>query len=341
MAKTESDDFKAHIDLEVDKHRYLIGNIRAIDVALTAPLILFGVALSFLFNIFLNIQFSGNGFIAYGLAFLPAIIMFGAVSMNAPEYERKEVKLGHRAIWQRDYNKRQKIYEYENKKISKKSDFMEDIRSKFGIYDISRECYETLDERLVKVIQVSSVNVTSLPKSDQKKIYESFETFCNKLEGRYFPFQITSKTTPISLDSYIEECREKFENNENKSDRLFGESYLNFANDIQKNKKMVSKSPYVIISRKKNKKEDTYEVLEELAERLVSDIENMLPNQNRLTAKILNNEELFKLFHYSIDYLNANVSVIDLDQSRPITFTKEENNMFDEYWKEKEKTTIM
>lgn len=52
---------------------------------------------------------------------------------------------------------------------------MEDIRSQFGIYDISRECYEMLDGYIAKVIKVSSINVTALPKVTKGKYIKALK----------------------------------------------------------------------------------------------------------------------------------------------------------------------
>lgn len=345
---TENDDkynFVGKVDLEVDKDRYLVGNLRWKDVIITLPFALLGALISYLLYKYSGLNFSSKGaFIIYAIIFSPAILVFISTSAQAIEYDRKEVKLINRVFYQRHFSKKKKIFQYTNDKINGKRDFMEDIRSQFGIYDISKECYELLDEddHIVKVIQVSCINVTALPKSDQRKIYKSFETFNNKLDFRLFPIQITTKTTPINLDQYIENCREIFTNSENKADRLFGDSYLKFANDIQKDKKMVSKSPYIVIKRKKKSNEDSYQVLEELAERLVSSVENMLPSQYALKAKILNNEELYKLLHFSLDYQNANILTSNnIDSNSIITFSDQDNKEFDEYWKNKQESKIM
>lgn len=341
--KDDKYNFVGRIDLEVDKDRYLIGNIRWKDIIITSPFMLFGIIMCIILFNFLHVPISsGVGFILYAIALLPAIIMWFIATLPAEEYNRKKLKLINKYFYYRDFNKRKKVFEYTNEKIEGKKDFMEDIRSKFGIYDISRECYEMLNDEIVKVIKVSSINVTGLPKSDQRKVYRGFEEFNNKLDYRVFPIQITTKTTPISLDSYIEECKEIFNHSQNKSDRLFGESYLEFANEIQKDKKMVSKSPYVVIKHKKKDNEDSYAILDELAERLVSQIESMLPSQYSLTAKVLNNEELFRLLHYSIDYLNANyLEAHNIENSSGFTFSEEDNKAFNDYWKEKENSSIM
>lgn len=345
MAEENKYNFVGKVDLEVDKDRYLVGNLRWKDIIITLPFALIGIFIAYLLYKNFGYSFgSTGGFIVYVVLFAPAIIVFFITSVNAPDYERKEVKIINYLNYQRKYGKRNKIFEYNNKPINRKRDFMEDIRSQFGIYDISRECYEMFDpeDYIAKVIKVSCINVTALPLSDQRKVYRGFETFNNKLDYRLFPIQIATKTTPISLDSYIEECKVIFNNSEDKADRLFGESYLSFANDIQRDKKMVSKSPYIIIKKKKKANEDSYAILDELAERLVSDVENMLPSQYSLKAEILNNDELFSLLHYSIDYLNANLlSANQVETGNYVTFSDNDNARFNEYWKEKQESKIM
>lgn len=82
-------------------------------------------------------------------------------------------------------------------------------------------------------------------------------------------------------------------------------------------------------------------MLEEVAERLVSQIENMLPSQYSLSAEILNNEDLFELLHYSIDYQNANtLDINNISNNSFITFSDKDNEAFEQYWKERESKTI-
>lgn len=342
MATKEHDkyDFKARIDLEVDSSKYLFF-FRVKDLLFTLPWALLGVIYMMIIYKGFNVEFTEKSYL-YIIGVLPAVICYFVLSIQSSLYERRNISYFNELTYKYKFKKRKKTFQYSNDKIKSKGEFMEDIRSQIGIFDISKESYELLDDVLVKVIQVSCINVTGLPRNEQRKVYKSFEEFNNKLDTRLFPIQIATKTKPISLENYIEESREVFNNSNNKYDRLFGESYIDLANDIQKNKKMVSKSPYIIIKRKKQARENTEEVLEQLAEKLVADIENMLPNQYKLHAKILNNEELFKLLHYSIDYVTANVvESTKLNDNEGITFSKEENDEFYKYWKEKEASQII
>ncbi|MDW4404348.1 hypothetical protein QI045_12585 [Staphylococcus saprophyticus] len=341
MAYSE-EKFEAQIDLEVDKHKYL-WLFKVKDIVIVAPFILLGIIICVVFSKYFGVNiFSSFGALVPIFAFIPALVVAVIIMVPATTYNRKNIYLIHEMLYKWRFNKRKKIYDYTNSNPLTKEDFMEDIISQLEIYNITKECYETLDDHLVKVIKVSTLNVTGLPISDQRKIYEGFEEFNKKLDRQLFPLQISNRTRPVNLDEYINECREYFANNDNYYDRLFGESYLEFTNDIQKNKKMVSKSPYVIIKRKISDKEDTAKVLEKLAERLKADIEDMLPPQLKLTAQILNNNELEQLYHYTIDYQNAKVvDTKNLGSVHDVTFAQEEREDFDKYWKERQKSTIL
>ncbi|WP_440868056.1 hypothetical protein [Staphylococcus shinii] len=333
-------EFVGNVDLEVDSNKYL-WFFRVKDIVLTLPVLLLGIIYIMILNKFFHLNWE-NHMLLYMIGIIPSFVLYAVLAIQSSLYERKNISVLNEYKYKYDYRKRKKTFEYSNDKIQRESELLEDIRGQLGLVDISKESYELLSDELVKVIQVSCINVTGLPLNDQKKVYDNFEQFNNKLDTRLFPIQITTKTKPISLETYIEDCQKVFENTGDRYDRLFGSSYIKLANDIQKNKKMVSKSPYVCIKRKKSKKENTEEVLEQMAEKLVSDIEDMLPHQYKLNARILNNEEMFTLLHYSVDYATANIiEGQTLNDNETITFSAEENKDFDVYWNHKKQHHII
>src|SRR5699024_8438421 len=114
----------------------------------------------------------------------------------------------------------------------------------------------------------------------------------------------------------------------------------------QKSKNMVSKSRYVIISEKigfdKNK------ALEKILERanfMKTQIENMLGGSRfQLHAKVLKNEELFKLLYASIDYQSAQINTnVKLNKkiSLPITFSERELKEIKNEWEESKQEKII
>ena len=85
----------------------------------------------------------------------------------------------------------------------------QDIREVLGIRNIYNDCYETMEDTLVKVIEVSSVNL-SLLHAEDKKIYGSYETFLNE-KPREIDIQIARISQPVNLKSYYNRYKEKFD----------------------------------------------------------------------------------------------------------------------------------
>ena len=109
------------------------------------------------------------------------------------------------------------------------------------------------------------------------------------------------------------------------SKKLLSAGYLNFVDNIQKSKNMVSRNRYVIISKPftVQNRDSVLEELDRQAKILVSQIENMLGGRFQLKAEILNNEELFHLIYTCVDYENAQVNAEIKTSTFPITLGKE------------------
>src|SRR5699024_7753400 len=163
-----------------------------------------------------------------------------------------------------------------------------DIRSQLGIYNIANDCFETLDNQLVKVVKVSSINLTGISFRERDKIYSSYQTFLNDYAYNSFPFQINQFSEPVNLKNYLNWVNIKVSDEKNKTKRMLAKSYKQKANEIQKNKNMVSKARYIILSVKvgTNKEKALLEI-DEKAKRMVSGIENMLSDRHKLKAHIL------------------------------------------------------
>ncbi|PKE73632.1 hypothetical protein CW670_10865 [Macrococcoides caseolyticum] len=335
-----SKSFVAQKDIEVDKNKY-IWIIRLVDLYVTTPFIILGfIGMRLLYKMGINPFTDGILSFLYIFPLLPAVIVFLACTVEHEEYKRKNIKLMNWAIYKYKFNKQKKVYEKTNKKIITRGDFMEDIRSQIGLYDISGENYETLEDKIVKVIEVQPINVTSLPRRDQQTIYEAFENFLKDLPSKIQPIQIMNTTKPVSLKDYITYCKEVFSDKDDKFDRMFGESYIDLANSIQKNKNMVSKSFYVCVGLS-NKNKKNYDLLELYTEQIVDKLNNMLPSQFSLSARTLNNEELFDLIHQKIDYSSAQVKNDDKEYHDLVIFGSKETKEFEDYWNEHNKTHIL
>lgn len=287
------------IPMAVDPARYFIGNIKWMDVVFTLPFVIISII------IIMILYSTGHlGISTFLYSFLPPILVISFLWIKHPD--RRNISFLATIWWKIRFMNSKKLYEYTKEG---KDDMSEDIRSQIGAYEVANDCIETLDNRLVKVIEVSNVNLSGVSERERNRIYSNYQTFLNNFSQSSFPIQIEQFSKPINLTSYLNWVREETEDQADSFKRLFAESYINKVNEIQKSKNMVSKARYISISTKVGmNKERSIENLNLEAERLVSSIENMLSDKHKLYAHILDNEALFQVIYASIDYDNAQIN---------------------------------
>ncbi|MGR5992629.1 hypothetical protein ACT7C6_32945 [Bacillus paranthracis] len=98
-----------------------------------------------------------------------------------------------------------------------------------------------MEDTLVKVIEVSSVNLSLLHAEDKKRIYGSYETFLNE-KPREIDIQIARISQPVNLKSYYNMYKEKFDGDvtADHAKRCMQKGYLQHIEQIQKSKNMVT-----------------------------------------------------------------------------------------------------
>ncbi|WP_432721665.1 hypothetical protein [Staphylococcus shinii] len=160
-------EFVGNVDLEVDSNKYL-WFFRVKDIVLTLPVLLLGIIYIMILNKFFHLNWE-NHMLLYMIGIIPSFALYAVLAIQSSLYERKNISVLNEYKYKYDYRKRKKTFEYSNDKIQRESELLEDIRGQLGLVDISKESYELLSDELVKVIQVSCINVTGLPLNDQKK----------------------------------------------------------------------------------------------------------------------------------------------------------------------------
>lgn len=287
------------IPMSIDPARYFIGNIRWKDVLFTAPFALLSVILIILLNTSGNLNTS-----TFLFSFLPPVMALTFFWVKHPD--RKNISFITTVIWQIKYKYSKKMYEY-TKEV--RENVSEDIRTQLGVFNIANDCMETVDNRFIKVIEISSINATGLSDRERDRVYTNYQTFLNNYPQSSFPMQINQFSKPINLTNYLNWVKKSVEREENQYKRMFTESYEDKVNEIQKSKNMVSKTRYIIVDEKiSSNRERSLEKVNREAEQIVSSIENMLTGRNKLSANTLNNEELFQYIYASIDYENAQIN---------------------------------
>lgn len=287
------------IPMAVDSARYFISNIRWADIVYTAPFLLLTIGILYL------LYNSGNlNSRTVPIAFTPPVLVL--LVFWVKHADRKNISLITTIKWRVKYKLSKKQYELTKER---KKDMKDDIRSQLGIFNVANDCFETLDNHLVKVVSTTSVNLTGMAKKERVKSLSAYQSFLNNFPVNMFPLQIEQFSKPINLKSYLQWVEKKSVNEQDYVKRLLTESYINKANEIQKSKKMVSKARYIILREKiGSNKDKSLEKINNKAEILVSEISNMMKEKHKIYVEVLDNEQLFDLIYSAIDYENAQIN---------------------------------
>lgn len=328
---------KIQLPLNVDTRKYMFSFVRYKDFLIALPLFIIAA-------IAIYIMKNSGGLTAPKalIAIAPWASFLTILSIQHPE--RKNISFfEYRFIWKLKFNKRQKLFIYkkggEMKKKGQENE--KNIKDILGIKNIHSDCYETNDKRLIKVIKVSSVNISLLNTKDKALLYTSYESFLNDLPRSISP-QINQIAQPVNLKQYAHFIKEVTSNETNSIKRLLVKGYLNFVEDIQQSRNMVSKNRYIIISKSFTQNRDkALEQLENDTKLVKTTIENMFNGQFQLDAKILNNEELFNLYYTCIDYENAQVNSNFNGIASPVTLGQQTYNEISRQWAEKKSEHIL
>lgn len=306
-------DGKIEIPMSIDPARYFIGNIRWKDVLYTALFMPITIIIIIILNTSGNLNTS-----TFLFSFLPPTMVLTFFWVKHPD--RKNISFITTVMWQIRYSFSKQMYEY---KKEVRENVSEDIRTQLGVFNISNDCMETIDNRFIKVVEVSSVNVTGLNEKERDKVYSNYQTFLNNYPQSSFPIQINQFSKPINLTNYLNWVKKSVAQEENQYKRMFTDSYEDKVNEIQKSKNMVSKTRYIVIDEKTgSNRERSLEKINREAEQLVSSMKNMLSGRNELNAHSLDNEELFQYLYASIDYENAQINQsVDREYNVDLPFT--------------------
>lgn len=182
-----------------------------------------------------------------------------------------------------------------------------------GIY---HEMIETTDRRLIKVLAVTAVNTHLMSYAEEREVLEGYESFLKTLDK---PVQIARVAEPIDLKNYIFQLRKRYREEQNPYKKMMMKSYIDYAKQLQSDRKMIRRNRYIIIDEKFSSLADKEKAIERLKARvndLKLGIEEML-YQQKLEAYVLSNNELKRYLHMFFDYENAQIYQIEDNQQYP------------------------
>ncbi|CAI6330510.1 hypothetical protein [Bacillus subtilis] len=295
-------ELKVQLPVPIDTKRYLMGKVAFIDVAIFSPFLLLSGILIYLFY---SVGFLNR--YTFILSASPAVAIIAFQMIKHPI--RKEIPyLKYKILWRYNYKKREKEFFYRKGAFDMAD--KQDARRKLGIKSTFADCYETSDKRFVRVFEVSSVNLSLANKPEKRSALESFRVFMTTVNFLK-SIQFAQIAQPINLTRHLQYVTKQQQGEENPVKRLLNQGYRNHIEEIQKSRELVTRKRYIIISKNiGNDREKALDELDQQSKLLMTKIESMTFDFNKLSIKQLNNDELTKLMYTCIDYDNA-VSVGD------------------------------
>ncbi|HZH61508.1 MAG TPA: hypothetical protein VEY70_18455 [Metabacillus sp.] len=291
---------KFELPLNIDTKKYLVWKISFWDLLIAAPFIFLSLILMYIANKILD-DLSTSTII---VCLSPALFVIILQLTKHPI--RKNISLlQYGYVWKWKYRKRTKEFYYQKGEIDMHNIDDQDTRKKLGIKNIYSGCYETTDNRFVKVLEVSSINLALMNRTEQIRIFDSYRTFLSDLQ-LIKHLQIEQISQPINLSQYMLYVKKLTEKETNAYKRMLGKSYQRYVEDTQKSRNMVSRKRYVVIDQPiSSDREKSLEELERKVKVISASLENMIRGHERLNIKVLGNDELLKLMYTCLDYDNA------------------------------------
>ncbi|WP_254179232.1 hypothetical protein [Cytobacillus oceanisediminis] len=288
---------KVELPLNIDTKKYLIWKISFQDLIMVAPFAIFSGAM------LVYLRKSGNlSLDTFFPSIIPVIFMLVIQSIKHP-IRKNLTFLDYKLKWRFKYVRRNKTFYYSKGAIE--MDNTQDTRLQLGIKNVFSGCYETTDNRFVKVLEITSVNLSLMNRSEKRNIFESYRTFLNELHF-IKRVQMAQIAQPINLTQYLLHIDKKTSGEQDRAKRILAASYKKYIEDIQKSRNMVTRKRYIIIDNPiSSDREKSLEELERKVKILKANIENMLTGDSRLEAKILQNDDLLKLMYTTLDYDSA------------------------------------
>ncbi|MDI3236183.1 hypothetical protein QK289_14305 [Exiguobacterium antarcticum] len=303
------DDLTVQLPVPIDSRKYLIGRIAFVDVFITLPFIVItALLLVFFKSLGLLNQF------VFIFSCIPAAGVIAGQMLKHPV--RKEISyMQYAVLWKYRFKKRQKVF-FKRKGTMDMSD-TQDARRVIGVKKPYADCYET-SKNLVRVFEISSVNLSLSNSSEKKASLEAFRTFLTSSDF-YKQIQFCKIAQPINLEKHLLHFHTKrnqsIDKLSNPSDislkgmEMLAKSYESEIHNISKDRNLVTRKNYIVITQPiKNDRDKALELIDGTSKILISKLEGLIIDRSSLKVHQLNNEELTLLLHTCIDF-DSSVSV--------------------------------
>src|SRR5690606_31665498 len=210
--------------------------------------------------------------------------------------------LQYKVIWKLRAKRRYKEFHYAKGALpmSRKEG---DTRTELGLANIANGCLESTDRKLIKVLEVSSVNLSLMNELAKENVLSAYQSFLNDTGEKQV--QLMQVAQPVNLTNYLMWFNEQLESDSSYAKRVLKQGYFNQIERIQKSKNMVTRKRYVVISTPMTSSDKDYMKIDTTANILKAKLEQMLSGYEKLDVKILHNDELLKFYYACIDFESA------------------------------------
>lgn len=200
------------------------------------------------------------------------------------------------------------------------------VQDLIPVRNIYNEMIETTDNKLIKVLSVSAVNMSLMSHAEQREVYEGYENFLNTIDKK---LQINRVSTPVNLKDYIVDLKSQLSKIDNPYKRKILKSYIWYANNIQEDREMIRRNRYIVLDQPFSDDKSKEEAIRKLKIR-VDDykvkLEEMLRSP-KLEVRELSNLELEKYLHMFFDYENA--QILAMEEEVNTAYVIGRRNLFD------------
>lgn len=291
-------ELKVQLPVPIDSKKYLIGKYSFQDVFIIAPFIMLSALLMFLLS-----KLGALNTISIVFASLPTVMAFLGQTMK--HSVRKEIPYFiYGVLWVLQYKRRTKEFHLQ-KGALELSDY-NDTRRKIGIKNVYANCYETNDGRFVKVFEMSTINMSLMNIEEQREILNAWKNFMNTLNF-VRDIQTSQIAQPVSLEKHIHTVERNSLHEANPCKVLLKRAYVrSMDEDIQKNRDLVTRKRYAVISEKiGTDREKSLNEITTKAQMFIGKLSDVDFGYTNISVKELNNDELIKLMFTCVDYDSA------------------------------------
>ncbi|MGE6489729.1 TrsD [Paenisporosarcina sp. NPDC076898] len=287
---------KVELPLNIDTKKYLYGNISFQDVFVLSPFVVLGMNISYVLYRMGHLNQK-----MMLIAFAPTLLV-AVFQLNKHPVRKNLSLLQYKVMWKLQAKWRKKEFYYAKGDLPmSRSDG--DTRTELGLMNIANGCIESSSRTLIKVLEISSVNLSLMNEASKERVLEAYQAFLNDSGEKQI--QIMQVAQPINLTNYLMWFNDQLGTDSSYAKRVLKEGYMSQIERIQKSKNMVTRKRYLVISKPMTSPEKDYMKMDMTANILKSKLEMMLSGYEKLDVKVLNNDELLKFYYACIDFENA------------------------------------